>query len=40
MFTAAREVEYGDIVELDLTVPAAAKDATKTLLPKDDRLEQ
>ena len=34
MFTAAREVEYGDIVELDLTVPAAAKDATKLFFRK------
>ena len=27
MFTDAREVEYGDVIELDLTVPTAAKDA-------------
>ena len=27
MFTGAREVEYGDVVELDLTEPTAAKDA-------------
>ena len=27
MFASAREVEYGDVVELDLTKPTAAKDA-------------